>query len=570
MGKGLLGHQRLIFTEAAFHYGIHKPILTALYLTHPHPVLPDGDTGLGITPANRIPLEQVNSLVGQVYSAANSVRSLIDFLGEQGWRSGELWDHERGRYGDRFIQTLAKGYLPPSNEPLTARIESCDGSKLLWEYIHNYELDIQGQPLPSDLSFLDSALLSFTDHVPQFYLGTPAQRQALLTLVRTWRRLDSDQAAMATLLASNSPIHLHPMRMEPAGLDQPLMEFIHQLGDRYGNFPPQREALLQLVQLWRELESRESAIISLYQSSSPQITPEQLDSALIAFIHSLPRQYRRKKEQRYALTESYRIWHGFHSPAATLIDLGINPDTLTQENRDHETLSNAVKQLDRALLSFSQQVSGIYHQQEQQRQGLLKLVQLWQQLPDRDGVIEFLTIELKRMAWAPKDGLDAPPVPTPVLFPNPPDQWTPDNLQMHSAIITTGSFTWADATLGGTYLPPDQVTVDAIVSMAQRVQPARDRLGRPFHIFRWYVSPTSDTKDLVNDRHFIGDAIDFWIDGLTGSQMFWALDPWWPGGLGKYRQFPYRCYLDARPRRTRWQFEEPRVDHLLREEREMI
>ncbi|WP_088893859.1 D-Ala-D-Ala carboxypeptidase family metallohydrolase [Leptolyngbya ohadii] len=53
-------------------------------------------------------------------------------------------------------------------------------------------------------------------------------------------------------------------------------------------------------------------------------------------------------------------------------------------------------------------------------------------------------------------------------------------------------------------------------------------------------------------RHIIGDAIDFYCDGLTGNQVYRALDPWWTGGLGRYNSFPALCHLDARGYRARW------------------
>jgi hypothetical protein len=44
--------------------GIHKPILAALYQAHNSPNCADGQTGLGITPANRVSLAQVNTFPG--------------------------------------------------------------------------------------------------------------------------------------------------------------------------------------------------------------------------------------------------------------------------------------------------------------------------------------------------------------------------------------------------------------------------------------------------------------------------------------------------------------------------
>jgi uncharacterized protein YcbK (DUF882 family) len=50
----------------------------------------------------------------------------------------------------------------------------------------------------------------------------------------------------------------------------------------------------------------------------------------------------------------------------------------------------------------------------------------------------------------------------------------------------------------------------------------------------------------TSNRHRVGDAIDFICEGLTGNQLYWFLEPWWSGGLGRYTQFPYLCHIDAR------------------------
>ncbi|MEM8806014.1 MAG: peptidase M15A, partial [Cyanobacteria bacterium P01_G01_bin.38] len=77
--------------------GIHKPILAALYTVHQSPRLADGETGLGISPANRIPAEQVNAFPEQVQFAANTIRSLTNALTAEGWSGRDLWDGAKGR-----------------------------------------------------------------------------------------------------------------------------------------------------------------------------------------------------------------------------------------------------------------------------------------------------------------------------------------------------------------------------------------------------------------------------------------------------------------------------------------
>lgn len=103
-------------------------------------------------------------------------------------------------------------------------------------------------------------------------------------------------------------------------------------------------------------------------------------------------------------------------------------------------------------------------------------------------------------------------------------------------------------------MPPNQATVDAIVRVAQLAQQARDRIGRPFRITSWYRPPEVNRRvgGASESRHIVGDAIDFYCDGLSGNQLYWALDPWWPGGLGRYQQFPELSHIDARGYRARW------------------
>ncbi|PZU95056.1 MAG: peptidase M15A, partial [Leptolyngbya sp.] len=135
-----------------------------------------------------------------------------------------------------------------------------------------------------------------------------------------------------------------------------------------------------------------------------------------------------------------------------------------------------------------------------------------------------------------------------------PPQWTPNNIQLDASIVPNGNFTWAEATHGGARMPSNQATVDAIVRIAALAEQARDRIGRPFLITNWYRPAAIDSRvgDASERRHVVGDAIDFYCMGLTGKQVYWALDPWWPGGLGRYSQFPALVHLDARGSKARW------------------
>ncbi|MBD2059386.1 DUF882 domain-containing protein [Oculatella sp. FACHB-28] len=527
--------------------GIHKPILAALYEVHDSPRLTDGETGLGISPANRIPLDQVNTFPEQVQYAANTVRSITNRLTAQAWRGDEIWDRDEGRYTDRFVETIAKGYAPPANDTAATRLESSDSKKLLKAYIEDLTVDYRADQLPHNLADLDPNLLTFTERLTRYYTSLPYQREALLEAVRLWRKLDNREAAIASFNLSNS---------SEANLDRALLQFIQQVSPNYSGYPHQREALLRLAQLWRQLDSREEAIATIQNHPTGETNLDIVDPALIAFAQRIPKFYQGKGEQRNALTEMFRLWRRLDSRASVLTTLGLNPQVLTSSTPDRTTLVNAASQLDRELLEFVKLVPTSYQETEEQREALIRLVQLWRGLDAREKTIQSLFEDLRRMEQARRDSQDAPPIPEPPPPPSRPSRWTPSNIRghMYTSIIPNGNFTWAEATHGGTRMPPNQATVDAMVRIAQLAQQARDRIGRPFRITSWYRSPEVNRRvgGASESRHIVGDAIDFYCDGLSGNQLYWALDPWWPGGLGRYQQFPELSHIDARGYRARW------------------
>ena len=182
------------------------------------------------------------------------------------------------------------------------------------------------------------------------------------------------------------------------------------------------------------------------------------------------------------------------------------------------------------------------------------MVQIWRRLEGRIPTIQALFDDLRQLERADPTSPDAVPVPVPAPIPARPRQWTPRNIQLDASIIPNGNFTWAEATRGGARMPPDQATVDAMVRIARLAQQARDRIGRPFLITSWYRPPEINRRvgGASRSRHIVGDAIDFYCNGLTGNQVYWALDPWWPGGLGRYGRFPALVHLDAREYKARW------------------
>lgn len=531
--------------------GIHKPILAGLYEAHGSPTLPDGETGLGISPANRVRLEQVNSFAEQVQYGANAIRTLSDGLIAQGWDSSDLWDNSQGRYSDKFLERVASGYAPQTSEETTARLEACNREKLKQAYLVDLKADFNLEAVPHNLSYLDQALLGLVERISHYYNGLAHQREALLEVVRIWRKLDDRQAVIASLLgAENNPVELE----EESELDLPLKQFAQRISPNYSGYPYQREALIRLTQLWRQLRTREEAIASLENNTSPEENLGVIDPAIVAFVQRIPQYYQGQGNQRNAVTEGFRIWRKLDSRATALLNLGISLDLLNASTTDADARKNLATQLDRELLTFARNVPGSYQEKEHQREALVRLVQLWRNLPSRNQALQSLIEDQKRLEKAHRDRIEAPPQPAPILIPRRPERWTPANIQLSASIIEDGNFTWAEATRGGTRMPPNQATVEAIVRIAELAQKARDRIGRPFIITSWYRPPHINRAvgGARYSRHLVGDAMDFVCYGLTGNQIYWTLDPWWPGGLGRYGKFPNLCHIDSRHYRARW------------------
>jgi hypothetical protein len=541
------------YLMAAARVGIHKSILAALYAVQGKPPLTDGETGLGIAPAHRIPPSQVNTFPEQVHYAANTIRSLTDQLTAEGWQGDDLWNGVAGRYSDRFIARIAEGYSPPATDAAAARLEPVEEDvALLKAYLADLEVDYTGANLPSNLAYLDQALLAFVERVPSSYTQLPFQRQALLEAVRIWRKLDRQEAAIAALQIDSGAAGM----VDETVLDQALTDFIRQADRSFAGYPNQREALIRLVQLWRQLDSREAAMGALAEANpDPNETDsELLDPALVAFVQALPGRYRGQGDQRFALTEGYRLWTGLDSRSAALKSLGLDPDGFIDRTDDAAARMQVAIAVDQALLRFWHRVPVEYQGTPAQREALIRLVAIWRRLDGRLPAVQSLLEDLRRMARANRGSVDAMPAPIRAMPPVRPEQWTVRTIQLGASIVPSGHLIWAEAIRGGTYWPPDQATVDAIVRIATLAQDARDRIGRPFIITSWYCPPEVNARvgGAAMSRHIVGDAIDIYCEGLTGQQLYWALDPWWPGGLGRYTQFPYVCHLDARGYRARW------------------
>lgn len=532
--------------------GIHKPILAALYATHRSPQLIDGDTGLGITPANQLIPLHLDTFPEQTQFAANTIRALTDSLIEQGWQGSDLWDMEQGQYSDKFLERIAKGYIPKSTETSVGRLEPSDFATLKKAYVADIATDYDGAELPKNLSYLDKALIRFSERVNRFYTGLSYQRQAMLEAVRIWRKLDGQEAAIASLVKGTD---LNSESLAETELDLLLKHFIQRISPNYSGLPHQREALLRLVQLWRQLESREATIALLASEELDAEGLETLDPAIIQFVERVSQYYGGKGSQRNALTEALRLWRKLDSRQSVLSSLGIEPAQLQSADGDAAKMQELARQIDQELVSFMKRVPAAYQDEVHQRESLIRAVQLWRELPNRDQAIASLTDDLKKIVVEPPKKAE-PVQPITVVVPQRPSRWTTANIRNHMemSIIPDGSFTWLEATHGGKRFPPNQATVDAMVRIATLAQRARDRLGRPMMVTSWYRPPAINRAvgGASNSRHIVGDAIDFLVSGLSGNQVYWLLDPWWPGGLGRYGNFPNLCHIDSRSYRARW------------------
>lgn len=535
----LPAQRRHFYLQAATHTGIHVPLLAALYDVHRQPLLLDDETGLGITPANQVSLEAVNTFTGQVQAAAIAVRTLMQSLIEQGWSNTELWHSEQGRYSDGFLRRVANGWNAAM--PSVARLELCAFNELHRAYLQHTDAQWQTQQRPPSQSFLDDALRSHLRSLSSQYLGLASQQAALIEVVRLWQGLRDQEAAIVYLGKQFS-----------FSLDTALLFFLRQTLSDYSAYPYQREAFLRFVQLWHQLSSREATILHLQHNTfSPDAI---LHTAIITFVQRIPHLFQGNGQHRNALVEGFRRWHHLDSRPDTLVALGVDPDLFTTTHPDPIEIRNATSQTDRALMAFLQSLPAKYSGLKHEQEALLHLCQLWYNTSTTAQTLQALLDDLKRTEMARRDSLDDIPQPTPLPKPTAPPQWTPETIQLHTSIVPNGSFTWAQATQGGLYLPPNQAVAQAIIRMAELAQNLRDRIGRPLTILRWYypVEAEDTLHPFPNSHHALGDGLVFYCDGLTGSQIYWFLDAWWVGGLGQHRDFPYLCYVDGRCDRVRW------------------
>ncbi len=122
-----------------------------------------------------------------------------------------------------------------------------------------------------------------------------------------------------------------------------------------------------------------------------------LDTALLAFVKPVPHCYFSLPHQRHALLEAVRLWCQLDTHAAAIASL--NRELANTVEDASLTIADAAKltdarfdevKLDAALLHFVPLMLAHYAGYPQQREALLRLTQLWQQLESREAAIAAL------------------------------------------------------------------------------------------------------------------------------------------------------------------------------------
>ncbi len=391
MATTALDRDAHLFHMAAQRAGIHMPILPALQEAHDQP-MPDGERGLGLTSAKP---EQVDSLPDQVQEAALVVRRLTDSLIRSGWKADRIWQTSTGQYSPEVLAVLARGFEDKTAPgPILA---GCALDRLTTAYRQFCTLERAGQVAPATTAIapansifnLDRALLDTIERLPQFYQGYIHQREALIEATRIWRGLPTREDTLVSL-------GLPALNYTDSALDAALVNFIQRLSPNYSGFPHQREALLRLVQIWRQLDSRQSAVSSL-SDSNLSLLPRNYDPALLAFMLRVPEFYAGNGTQRNAAAEAVRMWRDLDSRNAALTSLGVNPIVFANPAAPEAT--TAAAQLDRELVGFLKRLPAAYRGTPNQRGSLTRLVQLWRGLDTQQAAIGSLETDLRAMQW---------------------------------------------------------------------------------------------------------------------------------------------------------------------------
>lgn len=123
-------------------------------------------------------------------------------------------------------------------------------------------------------------------------------------------------------------------------------------------------------------------------------------------------------------------------------------------------------------------------------------------------------------------------------------------------IIAGGSFTWGEATHGGSRIPQNADHAKNIVALATQLQKARQQIGKSFRVTSWYRPDPWNRRagGARRSQHLEGKGIDIVVEGYMGADLARQLVSWWPGGLGIYGgNRRHILHLDVGPKR-KWGF----------------
>ncbi|MEB3355295.1 MAG: D-Ala-D-Ala carboxypeptidase family metallohydrolase [Synechococcales bacterium] len=469
--------------------GIHKSILAALYAVHRAPEFADGEFGLGLTASDRVPASELDTFPKQAQIAANVIRSLTRRLLAQGWQRSEVWDGTQRRYSDRFVGAIAEGYTPAADDPISAVLAPTNTLPLLEAYVNDIAATYDGSLLPQNLVYLDKPLLLLLERITRYYTGLTSQREALLEGVRIWRQLHTRTEAIQSLGRAETG--------DTDALDQALLTFVKNANRYYSGYPHQRESTLRIAQLWRGLRSREAAIASLEKDTPSELDFQIVDSALKDFVASIPELYERTGEQRHALMEGFRLWRQLDSRSASLAALGISADPF-EGGLKPEAVMAIAQQLDEKLLDFVASVPLAFQSYESQRDGLLRMLQIWRGLDSREATLQSLFADLKEMQQQAED---------------PFQQKLSPNFRLWELIqSSTADRLNIDNT-------PNATEIERLRQLAQQIlQPAHDALG-PLKITSGFRSEALNQAvgGVPNSDHRLGYAVDL-VPLATGTR----------------------------------------------------
>ena len=151
----------------------------------------------------------------------------------------------------------------------------------------------------------------------------------------------------------------------------------------------------------------------------------------------------------------------------------------------------------------------------------------------------------------------APPMPVTPLSITLPSGATP---YLSDTIFPGSSFTWDEATHGGTRIPENTQIEANIIKLARRIQPYRDAFGdKEWVVTSWYRPPYINEAipgAATNSTHLTGLAVDFIVEDMTSSEIAEILRTsvrpgGWEGGLGVYPRLGH-VHLDVGTNRS-WQ-----------------